>query len=450
MIDPYLGRSAERGKGKNSTREERGKNMNPIDPQQATAGRLGSVESLFYRWFVQYNPLYFASALFFVLGVFLASKGMSQINWLDGQLLLTAVIECYEILLLAGSFILYRIAGLRRPAVILAVINICFLFDCTYQTEHISANPEFGILASFLWIAAFAAKLIALGWIFRLQVSWISYAIAMLAAVGVAAGPHLLYYSSIGQSMIHLAATWYGALLAIVFLWLRPAVTSENSPDHRCRVVLPTVWKAAWAIWGGFYLFHTVSWIWFFDIGVNSANVAPIFAVLPFISKKEEHFWVGLTLVMVFSLGSPPVYFLVAALCALIFFLCGAAGRNPRMYIGAIVCLHLALRSLGWEKFPMPDPDQFLVVLTIVSLLMVGWGCRMVSPFLVAIFGGIVYWHPPEPRDFMEWGALFIGAGFASLFAGVAANWWFRFEPSDRDKPAVKNGKGRQPCGVRK
>ena len=318
------------------------------------------------------------------------------------------------------------------------MINICFLFDCTYQTEHISTVPGFGELASFLWIVTFAAKLITLAWIFRVQVSWVGYAIPILAAAGIAVGPHLLYYSGIDKFLIHLAFTWYGVLLAIVFLLLRPAAAWEGSPDPSCRVVFSKIWTAAWIIWGGFYLFHIMSWIRFYDIDVSLANLAPIFAILPFLSEKEEYGWVGLTLVMVLSLGNPSYFFLAALLCGLIFMLCSANGPHPRMYVGTIVCLHLALRTVGWQEFPLPDPDPFLVVLTGVALLVVGWAYRLISALLVATFGGVAYWSPTAPRNIMEWGALFIAAGFVSLVAGVAANWWFRFVSSDTDKQAVK------------
>jgi hypothetical protein len=207
--------------------------------------------------------------------------------------------------------------------------------------------------------------------------------------------------------------------------------------------VLDKVWTATWIIWGGFYLFHTISWIRFFDIVINPANLAPVFAVLPFLSEKEEAGWLGLALVMVFSLGNPLYFPLAALLCGMVFLLCGATGRHPRMYVGAIICLHLALRTFGWMEYPMPDPDQFLVVLTVIALVMVGWAYRLASAFLVATFGGIAYWHPPGPRNTMEWGALFIAAGFASLFAAVAASWWFRFMSVDREKPAAESIEGR-------
>ena len=414
--------------------------MDAIEIKPTNIRAISYFEQLFYRWFVVYNPLYFASALCFVFGVFLVSKGMNQINWLDGQLLLTAVIECYEILLLAGSFILYRMAGLRRPAVILAIINICFLFDCTYQTEHISTVPLFGGIASFLWIVMFAAKLLALAWIFRLRIPWFGYAIPILAAIGIAVIPHLLFYTGIDQSVIHLAATWYGAVLAILFLWYRPSVTCEGLSDPAGRIVLAKVWTAAWIIWGGLYLFHVISWIRFYEFAINAAILAPVCSIIPFVSDNEEYTWAGLTLVMFFSLSSPPFFFLVAVMCALVFFWRATTGLPPRMYVGAILCLHLAIRTIGWKAYPFPDPADWLAVTTGISLIGIGWYYRLVSALLLSAGGGYVYIDPPLPRTIMQWGALFIGAGFVTLIAGIAANWRFRFDPSDMEKDAVKGG----------
>ena len=64
------------------------------------------LNKLCYEWFVRYNPLYFVSAACFIFGVLLVSKGISDIDWIDGQIILTGVIEFYQILALAGSFIL--------------------------------------------------------------------------------------------------------------------------------------------------------------------------------------------------------------------------------------------------------------------------------------------------------------------------------------------------------
>ena len=362
---------------------------------------------------------------------------MNQIDWIDGQIILTAVIEFYEILLLAGSFLLYRIASLRRPAVILAIINICFLFDCTYQIEHISSVPYFGQISTVIWIFLFALKLIALTWIFRLKVPLVGYIIPILAAVGIAVPPHFLYYTTIDSSLIHLASTWYGVLLTAIFLWFRPVVSCPEVRDPLGRIILSRVLNAAWLIWGGFYLFHTISWIRFFEIDISLANLAPIFVVLPFISKKEVFTWIGSVLVILLSLTHPPIFCVAVLLLGMVFLLNGINNRQPRLYIGAILSLYLTLLTVGWQNFPLPEPDLILAVITGMGLVTIGCFYRLISAFIIVILGGLFYWNPRGPRDIMEWGALFIAVGFISLVAGILANWKFRFMSSNMEMKSV-------------
>jgi hypothetical protein len=246
------------------------------------------LNELCYEWFVRYNPLYFVSAACFIFGVFLVSKGIYDIDWIDGQIILTGVIEFYQILALAGSFILYRILGQTRPAVILAIMNIVFLFDCTYQTEHLSYVPYIGGFLSVLWVVLFAVKLKFLTSIFRLKLPVVGFIAPILAALGIAATPHLLYYTTLDPALIHLAMTWYGVGLVLLVLWRRPDVICRTELKGFSKTVLRRAAKAAWMIWGGFYLFHLISWIRFFDIVITFANVAPVFVLIAFFSKREE------------------------------------------------------------------------------------------------------------------------------------------------------------------
>jgi hypothetical protein len=326
---------------------------------------------------------------------------------------------------------------LRRPAVILAVINICFLFDCTYQIEHISSVPYFGQIATVIWIFLFALKLIALTWIFRLKVPLAGYIIPILSAIGIAVPPYFLYYTTMDSSLIHLVSTWYGAVLTVIFLWLRPVVSCLEANDPQRKAIASRVFNAAWLIWGGFYLFHTISWIRFFEIDVSLANLAPIFAVLPFVSKKEEFTWVGSALVILFSLVNPPIFWIAALITGMVFVLNAMRNRKPRLYIGAILCFYLSLLTVGWQNFPLPEPDPWLTLITGIGLVTIGWCYRLITAFLLVVLGGLVFWNPRGPRDIMEWGALFIAVGFISLVAGVLANWKFRFMSSNMEDNPV-------------
>ena len=70
------------------------------------------MRSLLHCWFVQYNPLYFFSALCVLIGMFLVSLGLDALDWVRGQIILSLVIQLYEFLLIAGAALLFRKAKL--------------------------------------------------------------------------------------------------------------------------------------------------------------------------------------------------------------------------------------------------------------------------------------------------------------------------------------------------
>lgn len=411
--------------------------MYQTDQPNRTPKYSNYIKYLFHKWFVNYNPLYFISALCFIFGVFLVSRDMHKIHWIDGQIILTGVIESYEVVVLAGSFILYRIVSQFRPAIILALLNIIFLFDCTFQTEHISTVYYLGGISTVLWILLFAVKLKILTWIFRLKIPLVSYIVPVLAAIGVAGTPYLLSYTNLDRSIIYLLITWYGAVLAALVFWFRPSVTCRNKLDEKGKTILLRITNAAWMIWGGFYCYHLISWIVFFNIKINFANVAPFFIILPFVSEEEGYTWAGGISAITLSLSNPPLFWLTAFMAGLVFFLKGWKNGQPRLYIGTILSFFFVYLTMGWQSYPLPHPTPGLVVITGIGLLTIGWVFRLTFAFLVVLFGAIIFWNPRGPQSIIEWGYLFIGIGFTTLTAGILMNWKLRFVSINTEKEQI-------------
>ena len=412
--------------------------MNQTNPPKKITSGNNYINQLFYTWFVKYNPLYFISALCFVFGVFLVSRGMHKIYWIDGQIILTAVIESYEMLLLVGSFILYRKVSQHRPAIILALLNIIFLFDCTFQTEHISTLGYIGGFSTAIWLLLFIVKLKLLLWIFRLKLPVIGFMVPILAAIGITATPYLLDYTNLDKSTIHLMITWYGVVLAILVLWFRPTVISKDKLDPQGEVILLRISNAAWMIWGGLYLYHLISWVGVFDIVIPLANVAPVFIILPFITEEEGYTWAGCILAIIFSVSTLSLFWFTALLAGMVFYLKGWQNHQPRLYIGAILALHFSLSSLGTEGYSFSDPPLMLAVSTGFGLLALGWIFRLISAFLIVLLGVFAFWNPRGPQGIMEWGSLLMAIGFATLIGGIVMNWKLRFA-------AISPGKGQIP-----
>jgi hypothetical protein len=412
--------------------------MNQNNPSKKITFSNNYINQLFYKWFVKYNPLYFISALCFVFGVLLVSRGMHKIYWIDGQIILTAVIESYEILLLAGSYILYRKVSQNRPAIILALLNIIFLFDCTFQTEHISTLGYLGGFSTLIWLLLFIVKLKILMWIFQLKLPVIGFTVPILAAIGIVGTPYLLDYTNLDKSLIHLAITWYGVVLAVLVLWFRPAVVSKDKLDPQGKVILLRISNAAWLIWGGLYLYHIISWVGVFDIVIPLANVAPVFLILPFITEEEGFAWAGCILAIIFSVSTLSLFWFTALLAGMVFYLKGWQNHQPRLYIGAILALHFSLSAFCGEGYPFSDPPLLVTLSTGFGLLAIGWIFRLISAFLIVLLGVIVYWNPRGPQGITEWGYLLMAIGFATLIGGIIMNWKLRFT-------AINPGKGQIP-----
>jgi hypothetical protein len=401
--------------------------MNQNNPSNKMTCSNNYINQLLYKWFVKYNPLYFISALCFVFGVLLVSRGMHKIDWIDGQIILTAVIESYEILLLVGSFILYRKISQTRPAVILAMLNVIFLFDCTFQTEHLSTLKYVGGFSTVIWLLLFAAKLGVLLWIFRLKLPAIGFIVPILAAIGMTGTPYLLGYTNLDKATVHLLITWYGVALASLVFWFQPTVTSKDKLDQQGKRILLRISRAAWLIWGGLYFYHIISWIRIWDVVIPIAHVAPVFILLPFMTKEEGITWAGCILAITFSVSTPAVFGFTSLLVGIVFYLKGWLNHQPRLYLGAILALHLSLSNYVGEGLSFFDPPLFLAVSTAVGLLAIGWIYRLISAFLIVLVGVFVFWNPRGPQGIMEWGSLLIAIGFTTLIVGIFMNWKLRF-----------------------
>jgi len=105
----------------------------PVRPLASAGG--DRLQQLLHRWFVEYNPAYFASALCLLAGIFLISDGMGGAEERSGEIWLFGIVQLYELLLIGGAAFLYRVLHQRRPAVVLAIVEMVYLLDPTMQTE---------------------------------------------------------------------------------------------------------------------------------------------------------------------------------------------------------------------------------------------------------------------------------------------------------------------------
>lgn len=387
-----------------------------------------------HTWFVQYNPLYFFSALCVLFGMFLISKGLGQMGWKEEQILLTAVSQLYEILLIIGAGLLFRVAGQSRPAVILGLIEIFFLMDCTFRTELMTTLGGLGVVATVAWVYLVAIKVNLLVWVFRLKVSAGAIIIPILAAIGIAGVPHVFELYRMDQELVHLGALWYGVVLMALVIFLRPKVDCAVPLDDWGQTVLRRSKKAALAMWTGFYLFHLLAWKNVFGIPFTLAHVAPLLLLVCLLLEKEVWIWAGGLAVLFLTMKFPPGITPTALVVGMVYGLKGWQKSRPRFYLGTVVYFYFAFWAISWKGGPLPEPKLWLILAATLVLIVMAWTWRLPSAIPATILvmlpgGGVVV-----PQGALQWGALALVIGFASLIAGVAASWTLgRSSPDDEE-----------------
>ena len=111
---------------------------------------------LLYRWLIEYNPLYLLSAALVLGGMQLISRGLAEDGSLYQQVGVASIAELYAFALIGGAALLTRI-GLRRPAVLLALVTILYQGDLTLHTETCAYLGWVGWLGAATAVVACAA-----------------------------------------------------------------------------------------------------------------------------------------------------------------------------------------------------------------------------------------------------------------------------------------------------
>ena len=381
--------------------------------------------SLLHYWFVQYNPLFFFSAACILLGVYEVSLGLQEMDWRAGQFGLAATVQAYELLLIGAAALLFRRATQRRPAIVLALLQLVFLFDTTLQTEILGTLGGAGLAAGLIWIVSVPLKLSWLRWVFRLNTSPEFLVVPTLAALGIAAMPHVLGAAAGQAARYHLGATWYFVALIVVVHELRPRIFSMDRLDHWGATVVRRAGMALWSILGLLCVLHLLAWLSQFGIGLTPSHAAPFLVLAAFLVRPRQEVWSWLfcgTAVAV-STSEPATASATAAFAGLALSWLAHREEQPRFLVGAVISFYFAALTLGWSEGALPEPPLWLGLVTAAVLA----GLLAVRPSLTALLATIAILIPHArmltPRDRLETGIALLALGFVALVLGVAVNW---------------------------
>ncbi len=376
---------------------------------------------LLHRWFVRYNPLYFFSALCVLGGVFLVSRGLDEVGWREGKVFLTAVLETYQLLLIAAAALLYRVARQTRPAVLLGLLEAVFFLDCTLQTESLAALESRSLAAA--WGLMAALKLAALAWAFRLRPAATAFLVPLLAAAALAATPQILDLENADRPAVHLLVTWLAAGLAALVLEVRPRMVSLRPLDPSGAAALQRLTAAVWGIWGGLFLLHLAAWTAIYGVPLTVSHAVPFLLLATLRARREIGVWAGAAAAMAVAAAAPAAAAPAALLAAVLFVLQARRLGQDRLYLGAVMALHLAIRTAGWQQGPPPEAGWALMLATAAALLLLAWHLRLPAALVPLPLGLYEIRHQLLGLGALELGSALLLIGFLALFAGVAVNW---------------------------
>ena len=403
-----------------------------MNQQTTTPSSSHRLRQLLHYWFVQYNPLYFFSALCVLLGMFLITRELPQLNWQHGHIFASAVMQVYELMLIAGAALLFRGASQYRPSVLLGLLAVFFMFDCTLQTEGLVAvSPLYAVV----WVCMIPVKITALAYAFRLRASWAFWVIPALAGSAIAVAPHLMQPSASANLTILIIVFWFGFLLASVVIEKRPLISCTVELDTYGLSVLRKSVNAVWMIWCGFYFYHLMVWDQLFGVLPGLVRYAPLAVIIPLFNKIESHTWIGGIVTIAVSFWYPPAVAPTALGVGLFLSLMAySRSQQRRLIVGAVCAFYIACQTLGWQHWPLPRLNMTVNLVAAAVLLLIAWRWRMRCALVPLLFGltpAIIKYIPLiigllKSLSGFEWGVILLLTGFVALVVGIAVNWSMR------------------------
>ncbi len=409
---------------------------------------------LIHYWFVQYNPLYVFSALCVLGGVYLLALELDGNavagGWSLGQVFLFAVIQLYELLLIAAAGFLVHKVGLIRPAIILMMLEGLFLFDCTFRLETISHLGVIGTALSVVWVVLAPVKVWLLGRALRIDIPRSVIWLLAGGAAGLAIMLQTLGMPDVDRATIILIATWWGAALVAIVVIVKPRISRSGRPDVVSEDVSKRIAKSLLMLVGGIYFYHVfnyVAWIGVDDVLVFGPMIGTAFLMVALLRENEREIWMGTGLSLLASLMYPAAMFPMCVLATVVLLYRARQTENARFIVGAVLIGYVATSVFAWAGGQLPLPPMWSTVVAGSLLGYLAWKLREPTAVLVLAVGGLGiagrYDFNPMyllPQTRLGLGILLIAAGFLALTVGVWVNWWLRSPSRALDQGEEKDG----------
>jgi hypothetical protein len=396
------------------------------------AGAPLDTRTVLRHWFVHFNPLYLLSAFCVLTGVFLVNRSLDRLpaDAFDGpRLALFAVIQAYEVLIVAGAAFLVRRARAVRPAVLLVLLEAVFLFDGTLRLESLVLRAPLSFGVTLLWLVFLPVKVWAMAAALRMRLGRALYARIVAVAAAVVSIIHLLAHPATDKLLVLQLAAWMGALvIGLLDVADNPPASplantvEELRRSERCS-------RGAFRIATGAYFVH----VWSYILVGSSADLAWPAAVAQlgtlFLRKaltrpREAEVWRAGALLVCAALPNPSALPYAALAVAAAFGYRAWKEARGSLATGAALAVYAALWIRDWRIESWPTLGLA------IALALIAWRLqdRLAGTLVAAgaAYGAALAWQRFAPRSELARGIAMLAAGFVLLVAGLAVNWWLR------------------------
>jgi hypothetical protein len=371
-------------------------------------------QQLLVRWFVQYNPLFSASAMCVLAGVLVLQRAIGP------GLVLTGVVELYQWLVIGTAALLYRRLLDHRPGVILGLIAVVFLVDPTLQTSALASAGDVG--SSLVWIVLCALKLRALAWAFCLRLSLSMQVVPVLGAALVVAMPMLRMtsYAAMVPGVLAVGLFILGALTSLFPMTMR----SERALGETGAVMFPRLQRAVFFILVGGALLQGINAVFAEGAPAIFAALMAVSASVAMHSTHERHLWWAALAVVWASLIAGLSMTVGWPMLAVALFVAAARhGHPPRVMVAGLVA---ACLPSVFENAVVAGQPLAIAVVTFASvgLVWLVWQRRAWSSFiaLVVIHARtikVLVVPTMTSASGSTWGVCLVAAGFCLVPVGV-------------------------------
>lgn len=404
--------------------------------------RPDGARSVLRHWFVHFNPLYLLSALCVLAGVFLVNRSLDRLpaDGFDGpRLTLFAVIQAYELLVVAGAAFLVRRARVVRPAVLLVLLEAVFLFDVTLRLESLVLRAPLRFGVTLVWLAFVPLKVWAMSSALGIRLGRGRFARIVAAAVVLAAVVHLLAHPATDKLLVLQLAAWLGAivigLLDVTADPPRSPLASTNEERWRAERCS----RGAFRIATGAYFVHPWAYIlvdssFTLACAAAVAQLGTLFLRAALTRPRDVEIWCSGVLLVCVALPNPAAVPWALLVTAIAFAYRAWRGAGSSLATGGALAVYAALWMRdwpGWEhSLPVPAVASWPTLALAIALVLIAWRLRdhLARALLAAgaACGVVGAWRRYAPAGELARGIALLAAGFVFLIAGLAVNWWLR------------------------